>query len=183
MKILTLIIVMLTVSNVSHAQQGQSERKEFSGESYKHKISKHAKTKHPKFYRQILGKKYINEAEITKDQVSKLKQEFAVVEQQMREISSQILESARKQAQISVRVLTTPGDEGKDMIEMTEHIGQLRTNQAKLQVSLLMIIRDNLEPRQCAKVVELMKKERQLVHGRKKFKRNIKSDIEQKIID
>ena len=183
MKILTLIIVMLTVSNVSHAQQGQSEKKKFLGESYKHKISMHAKNKRPNFYRQILSKKYINAAEITIDQVGKLKQEFAVIDQQMKKISSQIQVSARKQAQISVRVLTTPGDEGKDMIEMTEYIGQLRTNQAKLQVSLLMIIRDNLEPRQCAKVVELMKKERQLVHGRKKIKRNIKSDIEQKIID
>jgi hypothetical protein len=57
------------------------------------------------------------------------------------------------------------------MMKMTEEIGNLRIEQAKLHVRVLMTIRDNLQPAQCAKVVQLMKEERENMHNRQKMMR------------
>jgi Spy/CpxP family protein refolding chaperone len=57
------------------------------------------------------------------------------------------------------------------MLNLTEKIGKLRTEQAKLSVKVLILIRDTLQPEQCAKVVELMKEERDKMRRRMEFMR------------
>lgn len=124
-----------------------------------------------RFARHILSERSIEEAKITAEQAEKLRKEFAVIESQMADIGEQIGALSKNQAEISIRILTTPGGNADEMFKMTEKIGHLRTEQAKLSVRVLLIIRDTLRPEQCAKVVEMMREEREKMHKRMDFMR------------
>jgi len=163
MKTLTLTLFMLTIISVSYAQDKEFEKKGgFRGKPPFQEM------RHLRFAKYILSEKCIKDAEITPEQVERLKKEFAVLDQKMVEISKQIGEVSKRQAEVSVKVLTTPGDDGQEMMKMTDDIGRLRTEQAKLSVNVLMVIRDNLEPSQCALVVKQMKVQRDLMRSRQK---------------
>jgi uncharacterized coiled-coil DUF342 family protein len=163
MKTLTLALFILAVMSVSYAQDKDFDKKAgFRGKP------PYQEMQHLRFAKYILSEKCIKTAEITPEQVERLKKEFAVLDQKMIEISKQIEEVSKKQAEVSVKVLTTPGDDGQEMMNMTDAIGRLRTEQAKLSVNVLMVIRDNLEPAQCASVVKQMKEQRDQMRSRQK---------------
>jgi hypothetical protein len=124
-----------------------------------------------RFARHILTEKSIEEAQITPEQVQKLRNEFDMIDRQMTDIGMQIGEASKNQAEIAVRILTTPGGNADEMFKMTERIGRLRTEQAKLSVKVLLVIRDTLRPEQCAKVVDMMREEREKMHKRMDYMR------------
>lgn len=163
MKKLFLTLFILTIISVANGQEQNYERKAgFRGKQASHEMQ------HLRFAKFILSQNCIREAEITPEQVELLKKAFEVLDKQMVEISRQIGEAAKKQAEVSIKVLTTPGDDGQEMFKMTEEIGCLRTEQAKLSVKVLMVIRDHLNPAQCAKVVQQMKNQRDQMRSRQK---------------
>lgn len=127
---------------------------------------------HLRFAKHILSERCIKEAQINPDQVRRLKHEFEIIDKRMYDLGKEIGETSRQQAEVAVKVLTTPGSDPHEMIHMTEKIGNLRTEQAKLSVKVLLVIRDTLEPHQCAKVVELMKEEREKMRRRMEFMRD-----------
>ncbi len=167
MKTVQLLLFILTVISTLQAQEADHERNRGFGGNPPHREMQHLR-----FAKYILSEKCVQEARITPAQVESLKKEFDLLDQKMIEISTQIEEASKRQAQVSIKVLTTPGDDGREMMKMTEDIGRLRTEQAKLSVKVLMVIRDNLQPQQCAKVVQLMNEEREKMKTRQKFMRD-----------
>jgi Spy/CpxP family protein refolding chaperone len=163
MKTLKTLLIIVTFVSTLHGQEMNRERKGGFGGTPMHREMHHLR-----FAKIILSEKCIATAKITPEQVTTLKKEFQQLDQKMVEINKQVIEASKKQAALSVMVLTTPGDDGQAMMKLTEDIGALRTQQAKLSVKVLMVIRDNLQPAQRASVVELMCEERQKMRSRHK---------------
>ncbi len=174
--LLTCLLTMMAV-HVGWAQQSEMEiRRKFPGSKSPARKEMH----HLRFAKHILSERCVREARISPEQVKKLRKEFALIDSRMQEFGRKIGENARKQAEIAVNVLTVPGSDPIEMIQLTEEIGRLRTEQAKLSVQVLIVIRDNLEAQQCAKVVEIMREEREKVKRRVEFlrKRRAKGEEE-----
>jgi len=167
MKTGTLLLFILMVISTVQAQEIEHERNRGFGGNPPHREMQHLR-----FAKYILSEKCITEAEITAEQVASLKKEFDLLDKKMFEINTQIEELSKRQAQVSIKVLTTPGDDGREMMKMTEEIGRLRTDQAKLSVKVLMVIRDHLHPQQRARLVLLMNEEREKMKTRQKFMRD-----------
>lgn len=157
---------MLTIISSAWSQDENFERKGgFGNKPPNHEMH------HLRFAKNILSERCIKEAHITPEQGKKLRREFNLLDKKMYEIGKMIGEASKKQAEVAVKVLSTPGSDPVEMMKLTEEIGKMRTEQAKLSVKVLLIIRDTLEPPQCAKVVELMKEEREKMHKRMEFMR------------
>lgn len=157
---------MITFASTLLAQEMNRERKGGFGGTPQHREMQCLR-----FAKIILSERCIQAAKITPEQEQCLKREFEMLDQKMFEINKQVEEASKKQAVVSVKVLTTPGDDGREMMKLTEEIGNLRTEQAKLSVRVLMVIRDNLQPAQRDSVVELMCEEREKMRARQKVMR------------
>lgn len=166
MKTFKTLFIIISLLSTLHAQEMNRERKGGFGGTPPNREMQHLR-----FAKIILSEKCVQEAKITPEQVECLKKEFQLLDQKMFEINKQIEEASKKQAAVSVKVLTTPGDDGREMMKLTEDIGNLRTEQAKLSVKVLMVIRDNLQPAQRASVVAMMCEEREKMHTRQKAMR------------
>jgi len=156
--ILKLTVILLSVSTIA-AQEKPIYRR--GGHPGKKTAGSGHNMFHLRFAKNILSEKSIREANITPQQSQILKKEFDLIDSQMYELDQKIRETSRLQAEIALKVLTTPGGNADEMFELTDQIGKLRIEQAKLSVKVLLVIRDTLQPHQCAKVVEMMRDERE----------------------
>jgi hemerythrin len=98
MKIFSLAFFILTIISASYAQESKFERK---GGFRKNQM--HRKMHHLMFTKRILSEKCIKKAEITEEQVVKLKREFEIIDKMMVKISSKIVEASKNQAEIAVK--------------------------------------------------------------------------------
>ncbi len=156
----------MMVVNMGWAQQNEMG---IRGKLPGSKSSARKEMHHLRFAKHILSERCVREARISPEQVKKLRKEFALIDSCMQELGIKIGEKARKQAEIAINVLTVPGSDPMEMIKLTEEIGCLRIEQAKLSVKVLIVIRDNLKAQQCARVVEIMREERDKVQRRVEF--------------
>ena len=164
--IISLLVMLITMSTVWSQEQNFDRKRGFA-----RKKPPRREMHHLRFAKHILSDKCIDEANITPNQSEKLKKNFDLLDEQMLNIGKEIGNLSKKQAEVAVKVLTTPGNDPAEMFKITEEIGKMRTEQAKLSVNVLLVIRDTLQPDQCAKVVKMMKEEREKSHRRMEFMR------------
>lgn len=165
--IISLLFVLITISAVWSQERPFERKGEFRGR--KQPGRKMREMQHLRFVKYILSEECIKEADISPEQVDRLKMEFNKLDKAMHEISKKIGDLSRKQAEIATRVLTVPDSDPSEMFKLTDEIGKLRTEQAKHAVKVLIVVRDTLRPEQCAKVVKIIKK------AREKMKKHIES--------
>lgn len=114
--------------------------------------------------RHITNKEFMEKVGIAGDQAEKIKAEMEKIDTRLKELDMTINRAAMQQAEIAKKVLAEPGASIDEIMKIIEHIGQLRTEQAKLSTQILVVVRDNLTEEQRKKAQELI-----AVEGQKRF--------------
>lgn len=93
--------------------------------------------------------------------VAKLREEFHAIQTQQTELDTQIRKLALDQASRMSKLLLSSDVSTNEVMKAVEEIGRLRTEQAKLAVQNLMVVRKYLTPDQIRKARELMRAQMQ----------------------
>jgi hypothetical protein len=102
--------------------------------------------------RMLANPKVLEEAGISTAQADKLKAALKEVEEKMIDLDASIKKASLTQAEQMSKLLADAQSSPKELMATVEKIGDLRTEQAKLQIQRLVAIRENLTPDQIAKV-------------------------------
>jgi hypothetical protein len=102
--------------------------------------------------RMLANPKVLEEAGISTAQADKLKAALKEVEEKMIDLDASIKKASLTQAELMSKLLADAQSSPKELMATVEKIGDLRTEQAKLQIQRLVAIRENLTPDQIAKV-------------------------------
>jgi chromosome segregation ATPase len=108
----------------------------------------------------IMAPEFMEKAGITQDQAEKLKAALKELDDAAQKINEEIMALSRQQADLMLKVLSEAGANADELTQLTEKIGGLRTEQAKLVNKRLFLIRDNLSAEQRKKVGDLLQEER-----------------------
>jgi hypothetical protein len=95
--------------------------------------------------------KILAEADISTEQADKLQAALKEVENKMIDLDAEIKKASLSQAEQMSKLLADTQSSPKELMATVEQIGGLRTDQAKLQIQRLVVIRENLTPDQIAK--------------------------------
>jgi len=95
------------------------------------------------------------------DIVAKLREESHAIQTQQTELDTQIRKLALDQASRMSKLLLSSDANTNEVMKAVEEIGRLRTEQAKLAVQNLMVVRKYLTPDQIRKARELMRAQMQ----------------------
>ena len=109
----------------------------------------------------ITDKAFMDKVGIADEQAKKIKEEMDKIDTRLKELDVTINRAAMQQAEIAKKVLAEPGASIDEIMKIIEHIGQLRTEQAKLSTQILVVVRDNLTDEQRKKAQELIAAEGQ----------------------
>ena len=109
----------------------------------------------------IMQADFMEKAGITQENVDKLKAALKELDDAAQKINEEIRTLSLQQAELMRKVLTDADAKPDDLMALTEKIGGLRTEQAKLLNKRLLVIRDNLTPEQRKKVGDLLQEEQQ----------------------
>jgi Spy/CpxP family protein refolding chaperone len=101
------------------------------------------------------------------DIVAKLREESHAIQTQQADLNTQIRKLSIEQANCMSKLLLSPDANTNEVMQTVEEIGRLRTEQAKLTVRNLMIVRKYLTPDQIRKARELMRAQMQNKDGNK----------------
>jgi Spy/CpxP family protein refolding chaperone len=106
--------------------------------------------------KRVLTKEFMEQVGIGEEQAKKLKEELDKLDARSGKLEEEINTAALEQAEIAKKVLAEPGANTDEVMKKIEHIGKLRTEQAKLTTLVLVAIRDNLTEEQRKKANELI---------------------------
>jgi len=109
----------------------------------------------------IMQADFMEKAGITQENVDKLKAALKELDDAAQKINEEIRTLSLQQAELMRKVLTDADAKPDDLMALTEKLGGLRTEQAKLVTKRLIVIRDNLTPEQRKKVGDLLQEEQQ----------------------
>ena len=107
--------------------------------------------------RLLANPKLTAEIGLTEEAVAKLREESRVLQAQQIDLDAQIRKLSLDQADRMSKLLLAADANTNEVMKTVEEIGRLRTEQAKLAVQHLMIIRRHLTPDQIRKARELMR--------------------------
>ena len=111
--------------------------------------------------RLLANPKLTTEIGVTEEHVGKLRAEAHAIEVRQLELESRIRKLSLLQADRMSKLLQSPEANTNEVMKGVEELGQLRTEQAKLAVQNLMVIRKHLTPEQIRKARELMRERMQ----------------------
>ena len=101
--------------------------------------------------------KLTTEIGLNEDQVARLREEGHEIEVRQMELESRIRKLALLQADHMSKLLLSPEVNTNEVMKGVEALGQLRTEQAKLTIQALLVVRKHLTPEQIRKARELMR--------------------------
>ena len=102
--------------------------------------------------RMLANPNVLTEAGISEDQANKLKAALKEIEIKMIDLEAEIKKASLEQTEHMAKLLSETPVSSKNLMDIVEKIGELRTEQAKLQIKRLIVIREILTPDQIAKV-------------------------------
>ncbi|HPO38873.1 MAG TPA: hypothetical protein PL176_12765 [Kiritimatiellia bacterium] len=111
--------------------------------------------------KQIMNPEFMEKVGIQDEQAQKLKTEMDKIDTRLKMLDDTINTAALQQAEIAKKVLAEPGTSAEEIMKLIEHIGAMRTEQAKLSTQILVVIRDSLTEEQRKKAHELITAEGQ----------------------
>lgn len=111
--------------------------------------------------KQIMNPEFMEKVGIQAEQAHKLKVEVDRIDARLKTLDDEIHAAALQQADIAKKVLAEPGTSAEEIMKLIEHIGAMRTEQAKLSTQILVVIRDSLTEVQRKKAHELITAEGQ----------------------
>jgi len=109
----------------------------------------------------IMNPEFMEKVGIQDEQAQKLKTEMDKIDTRLKMLDDTINTAALQQAEIAKKVLAEPGSSAEEIMKLIEHIGAMRTEQAKLSTQILVVIRDSLTEEQRKKAHELITAEGQ----------------------
>lgn len=98
--------------------------------------------------RKVMNPEFMKRVGISAEQAKKLKEAWKKIEEQSQKLEEQIHQLARQQADLAKKVLSQPGSDTQELMDLVEKIGTLRIGQAKLAMNRVILIRDHLTPEQ-----------------------------------
>ena len=111
--------------------------------------------------RLLANPKFVAELGLTDDTVNKLHDEMKGVQDQFIDLDAQIRKLALEQAEQMSRCLQSAEAGTNGLMKVVEEIGKQRTEQAKLAIQRLLVIRKYLTPEQIRKARELVRERMQ----------------------
>ena len=105
----------------------------------------------------LANTKLTTEIGLSPETVASLRGESHAIQAQHNEIETQIRKLSLEQANRMSRLLQASDANTNEMMKTVEEIGRLRTEQAKLAIQNLMVIRQHLTPDQIRRARELMR--------------------------
>lgn len=164
-QIVTTVALSLAVLGgvVVHAQEvgkgeapgpGKVERKNFRGERRMSEegIMNLGGDQGAMIIRMLANPKILAEADISTEQAGKLQAALKEVEIKMIDLDAAIKKASLSQTEQMAKLLADTQSSPKELMATVEKIGNLRTEQAKLQIQRLVAIREHLTPDQIAKI-------------------------------
>jgi len=109
----------------------------------------------------IMQADFMEKVGISQEGVDKLKAALKELDDAAQKINEEIRTLATQQAEMMRKVLTETDANPDDLMTLTEKLGVLRTEQAKLVTKRILVIRDNLTAEQRKKVGDLLQEEQQ----------------------
>lgn len=111
--------------------------------------------------RLLANAKFVAELGLTDDTVTKLHDEMKVVQDKSIDLDAQIHKLALDQAEQMSRFLQSTDAGTNGLMKVVEEIGKQRTEQAKLAIQRLLVLRKYLTPEQIRKAHELVRERMQ----------------------
>ena len=111
--------------------------------------------------RLLASAKLTTEIGLTNDTVAKLREESHALQIRQIDLDAQIRKLSLTQADRSSKLLQASDANTNEVMKSVEEIGRLRTEQAKLAVQNLMVVRKYLTPEQIRKARDLMRERMQ----------------------
>jgi len=102
---------------------------------------------------------------LSKDTVARLRDETLAIQTQQQDLDAQIRKLSLEQANRMSKLLLSSDANTSEVMKAVEEIGHLRTEQAKLTVQNLIVVRKYLTPEQIRKARELMREQAQNKDG------------------
>jgi len=109
----------------------------------------------------IMQADFMEKVGLTQENVDKLKAALKELDDAMQKINTEIRTLSTQQAELMQKVLVDADAKTDDLMALTEKIGGLRTEQAKLTTKRLLVIRDNLTAEQRKKIGEQLQADQQ----------------------
>ena len=109
--------------------------------------------------KRVLSKDFMEKVGIQGEQAAKIKAALDALDKQSAKLDEQIQHEATRQAEIAKHVLTEPGASVDEIMTIIARIGTYRTEQAKLAIQRLVVIRDNLTAEQREKASAILNEE------------------------
>ena len=107
--------------------------------------------------RLLVNAKLTSEIGLTEETVAKLREEAHVLQVRHQELEAQIEKLSLAQADHMSKLMQSSEASTNDVMKGVEEIGRLRTEQAKLAVQNMILVRKYLTPEQIRKARELMR--------------------------
>ncbi len=98
--------------------------------------------------RKVTNPEFMKKLGITEEQSTKLREAWKLIQDESSKIEEEIHLLARQQAEHLKKALAEEGSDTSSVMEVIEKIGKLRTEQAKLAMKRVILIRDHLTPEQ-----------------------------------
>ena len=105
--------------------------------------------------KRVLTKEFMKQVGIQNAQAEKLKADLEAIHAKSQKLEESINRDALQQAEVAKKVLSEPGANTDELMDIIERIGRSRTEQAKLATRQLIIIRDSLTAEQRAKAKDI----------------------------
>lgn len=115
--------------------------------------------------RMLSNPKFLAEVDISTEQATKLQSALKDVESKMIDLEAEIKKASLSQTEQMTKLLADTQSSPKELMATVEKIGGLRTEQAKLQIQRLVVVRENLTPDQIAKARTVMREHMEKVRG------------------
>jgi len=115
----------------------------------------------------IMQPAFLEQAGISQEQVDKLKAALKELDDAAAKINEEITTLSRQQADLMRKVLVETDAKPDELMALTEKIGGLRTEQAKLVNKRILVIRDNLTAEQRKKIGDALQDQQQRMQQRR----------------
>jgi len=98
--------------------------------------------------RKVMNPDFMKKLGISEEQSKSLRAAWKKITEQSQKLEEAIHLLARQQAELAKKVLSEPGSDTTELLNLVDKIGKLRIEQAKLAMQRVIIIRDHLTPEQ-----------------------------------